>query len=474
MNARRPGLALTVSAFFSCATIAADAPSTNSQWMREDIVAFREKFLTVDNSFTRETRAAAEARLEQLSRRVASVQPAEFVIELCRIVALADNGHTRCMSESTGREVCRQWGVIVGREPPDCQGTHADVSIPNFATVAIDFEPFRSDFHVVGVDKESADLLGARVSSVNGRSVASIRDVLRSFSGGKPAFRDVKAAGVLASPERLHAVGLGDHARSVTYELVTLAGQEVERTFELGAKSSSMVHLPASTASTPWALQEMNDPFRFRDAPELNAVIVQLRHNVDAPNEKIDTFLKEAEASRAKLDRKNVVLDMRFNGGGNLMLTRDFMAAWPSLVPGRFYVLTSVGTFSAGIASLAYLKQAGGDRVVIIGEPVGDRLMFFSDGKPVRLPHTGQFILPALVRMDFHDGCRKYDDCFAGISQPGRPTAPLPPGMTSIERKPLSVASLDPDVVAPWTIEAWINGSDPMLDAVESLIGKAR
>ena len=46
-----------------------------------------------------------------------------------------------------------------------------------------------------------------------------------------------------------------------------------------------------------------------------------------------------------------------------------------------------LGEFLAekAIAGIAYLKQAGKERVTIVGEPVGDRMMFFSDGLPIRL-----------------------------------------------------------------------------------------
>lgn len=346
--------------------------------------------------------------------------------------------------------------------------------IPDFETVAIGFRPFLAEFHVVSVTQESSELWGARLLTVNGRSVEDIRQVLRSFSAGSVGYRDLRAVSVLASPERLHAAGLGDQARSVTYEFMTTAGRKLERTFELGTKSGSIMQRPTNAPPAPWALQELDVPFRYRDAPEREAVIIQLRQNVDAPSEKIDTFLRKSEASRARLGRRNVVLDMRFNGGGNLMATRGFMAMWPSIVPERFYVLTSPQTFSAGMVSIAYLRQAGADWVIIVGEPVGDRLMYFSDGRPVRLPHSGLMLYTAQVRMDLRDGCREYDDCHASISQPGRATAPLPAGMTSIERVPISVASLEPDIVAPWTIESWINGTDPMLEAVDSLIDRGR
>ena len=101
----------------------------------------------------------------------------------------------------------------------------------------------------------------------------------------------------------------------------------------------------------------------------------------------------------------------------------------------------------------------------------GDRLMFFSDGLPIQLPHSGLFLLPATVRMDYRDGCRHYDDCFEGIAQPGGPTATSPfTSAIPLDRLPISVVALEPDIVAPWTIEAWLTGNDPMMDAVATLV----
>lgn len=185
-------------------------------------------------------------------------------------------------------------------------------------------------------------------------------------------------------------------------------------------------------------------------------------------------FLEETETKRKTLGRKHLVLDMRFNGGGNFLFVRDFMIRWPARTTGRFFVLTSRQTFSAAIASIAYLKRAGKDRVTIVGEPVGDRMMFFSDGLPVRLPHSGRYFLPAVVRMDYKDGCRKYDDCLEAIAQPGRPIATgVLPILGPVTRPPVSVSTPDPDVSAPWTIDAWLNGRDPMMEAVVASIGES-
>jgi hypothetical protein len=47
------------------------------------------------------------------------------------------------------------------------------------------------------------------------------------------------------------------------------------------------------------------------------------------------------------------------------------------------FVFVGPATFSAGIANARYLKQAGARRVMLVGEPPGDRLNFFAEGVPV-------------------------------------------------------------------------------------------
>ena len=193
-------------------------------------------------------------------------------------------------------------------------------------------------------------------------------------------------------------------------------------------------------------MRQFTTPFRRRDAPELDAIVIQLHANIDIGGESIARFLEDADAARRAARRDNVVLDMRFNGGGNLQLTREFMTSLPSrLAPaGRVVVLTSPWTFSAAISSIGYLKQAGGDRVVLVGEALGNRLQFWAEGQPVRLPNSGAFILMATLRHDYITGCQPFPDCHPYM-----------------RRFPIAVASLAPEVPAPWTFESYAAGRDP-------------
>ena len=53
----------------------------------------------------------------------------------------------------------------------------------------------------------------------------------------------------------------------------------------------------------------------------------------------------------------------------------------------------------------AICKQAAGDRLAIVGEPIGDRLEFWAEGDIMRLPGLGALMLYATERHNYMTGC---------------------------------------------------------------------
>jgi len=59
-----------------------------------------------------------------------------------------------------------------------------------------------------------------------------------------------------------------------------------------------------------------------------------------------------------------------------------------------------------GIVSAAAMKHDGGDRVILVGEDVADRLRFWSEGKPVCLPNSDLCLHPTTGLWDLEKGCK--------------------------------------------------------------------
>lgn len=141
---------------------------------------------------------------------------------------------------------------------------------------------------------------------------------------------------------------------------------------------------------------------------------------------------------------------MRKNGGGDYTTTYDFASRLPQMSPAaRIYVLTSGYTFSAAITTTAFIKQAGGDRVTIVGEPVGDRLTFWAEGGRFVLPNVEVGVSYAAGKHDYAHVCWNVLECF-WVNY----------------LYPVRVDTLRPDIAAPLTFADYRALRDPALDAV--------
>ena len=179
------------------------------------------------------------------------------------------------------------------------------------------------------------------------------------------------------------------------------------------------------------------------------ALYVQFRAHYGTEEEPIEEFLNIASAKIAEAKPEHLVLDLRFDGGGDISKTIAFFNGLAAAVPGRIYVIVSRLTFSAGIVAAALVEQSAPDRVQIVGEPVGDRLRFWSEGRHVCLPDSKYCMKLTDGLWDLVKGCAQEPGCY-GDTWGGR------------------VPDLDPDLAAPLLAESWLLGDDPAMTAIES------
>jgi hypothetical protein len=85
----------------------------------------------------------------------------------------------------------------------------------------------------------------------------------------------------------------------------------------------------------------------------------------------------------------------------------------PRLLPpdGKIFVLIGPRTLSAAIATTAMLKARGKDRVVIVGEPMGDRAQFWADTERRTLPNSKLVVSASRAFEDWENGCDDLDRC---------------------------------------------------------------
>ena len=190
---------------------------------------------------------------------------------------------------------------------------------------------------------------------------------------------------------------------------------------------------------------------------------IQLKINANYQTNSIGSFLDAAMAEIREVRPRFIVVDFRFNTGGDFTTTGSAMKELPALLPrdGRIYVITNGTTFSAAITSVNVLKQVGGDNTIIVGEPVGDKQRFWAEGAELCLPNSKICTAYARGLHDYARGCDGEPRCYETV---------VPAAV------PLRVTSLNPDIPVRFTFADYANRRDAALDAIlaEELRREAR
>jgi hypothetical protein len=407
-----------------------------------DLAYARSEYVMKTQSLSNEQRRHALAYLQQTASRVASMSNAEFLIAIARIPAFADNGHDVFNS---GQDA---WW-------PDTRLPFRLVWFPDGLLVA-------------RAAPEQKELLGARITRLEGLTPERLLAKLHEVCGGTEAFRRWNALWALNNGQFLHALGIAKSADRLHFDALLRNGHSKSYTVEYVTEASVPSRMrptrllsgdlsteetekgwAAAVASDSEPLYQQQSELLFRRArlPELKALYLQLRSNLDEHGQLFGPFLKETLSDLRASPVQNLIFDLRFDVGGDISQSRNFLREITQVVPGRIYVLISPYTFSAGIVSAAALKHDAGPRVTLVGEEVGDRLRFWSEGEPNCLPNSHFCLRPTSGLWDLVHGCNTEPECYG-------------------DQFEATAGTLRPQLSAPLSAAAWLAGRDLAMEQV--------
>ena len=422
------------------------AAATDAKARLEDLAALRSQYVDKTRSFTPAGREKALAVIDGLERRADGLSDTDLLVGVLRVIALAHNAHDSLS------------GAAVAAPP---------------ARLPIHLIWFADALVVARADARNADLLGARVIALDGVDPARLLERLEGVSSGVPDYIRWNATWFYERASLLHALGVAKAGDRVRLDLVLPDGRRVSRLLadvptEAMPKGLSPKRVwsrapaadeaargwrtAAGSAAEPLYLQDPDEPFRMTEIPELNALYVQLRANMDTDGHAISPFVAGVREALKARGPRNVILDLRFNTGGNILLTRSMARDIATTTPGRVFVLTGPFTFSAGIVTAAATKHDGGARVTLVGEPVGDALRFWSESRAATCLPNSHYCMNANTGLwDLTHNCKGEAGCFGDFLD-------------------ARVDSLTPDIAAPITSKAWLAGRDPGMEAVAAAL----
>ncbi|GAA0722801.1 hypothetical protein [Dokdonella soli] len=430
--------------FYPSAPASAYPPAQDAATaQRQDLDYFRH-YLDLNRSYTPQAREQAEHLLEEYAAKPGSFSPAQFDLAIARMVALADNGHSR-----------------VHPGPLSRRRNHLPCHLYRFD----------DGYRVLRTRPACAELLGAKVTAVDGRPIDEVADRMYEYFGGPRNHYDQFASVFfLESPELLQAAGVASAADRLNLHVVLRDGIERDATIvaepadadapraysdeylspqRIEKEPADWAALLAADAPLPMFLRDYANPFRSEYWADKGVYYAQFRSNADEPGHPIGDFVARVKREISTDRPRVIVLDLRLDQGGNFTTTASLMKNLTTLANSveHVYVLTSAWTFSAGNVSLALAKEHGAGKVTVIGAPVGDRTRLWAEGGTLTLPNSKLAIGFATGLHDYTRPCTGQPGCFWIMTF-----------------YPMQVATLEPDIRVAYSFDDYVNLRDPVLD----------
>jgi hypothetical protein len=358
-------------------------PIDREEAWEQDLEYLRNSLPKYNKSFTPESQAEFEAIVDTTRERVSALSDNEIYVNILRAVAAPGDGHTSVNMMPSAQKLRR---------------------------FPLRFYWFSEGLYVVRTAAEYTRFIGLRVLEIGGSDpedlVRQIRDVV---AGNESAVR-YESIYYLSSPDFLQGINAVTDPETVPIVFQQPDGSTTSAEFspapmgeqvygysswrELSPLSTEsqdtdgMLHILDGVALPPY-LSSPNRSCSYEYIAEHQTLYVQVNQNTNL-NSKMSDFAKEVEEAFASHTIESVIVDLRFNTGGNLLLTTDLVKGIPEWHTGSgdIYIVVGGPTFSAGIVTAARLKYFSGDRAVVVGEPAAEGLKFWAETRLFTLPNS--------------------------------------------------------------------------------------
>lgn len=331
--------------------------------------------------------AAFDGVVAGIDERLPELTDLQVIVEIERLLRTLGDGHA--------------W---ITPDPDDERWQH---SLP------VQFFLFGEDLLIVASAPEHETLLGARVLHFDGRPVAEViaaLDQLLPRDNGNEQWPRRLMSWRLRQLPVLHALGVADDPHHVTLtvrdrpegaaagaprsiQLATDTSRPATRDEHRWPYPAGWTFFPATLPGPlPLYLRHLTAPYWYTYLDQERTVYFQFNSVRDAPGERSETLAEFCERLFAVIAEgavERLVIDLRWNGGGNTFLEIQLLQRLiASRVNrrGRLFVIIGRGTFSAA-------QNAAGmfDRytdAIFVGEPTGSSPTFVGESVPFRLPYS--------------------------------------------------------------------------------------
>ena len=286
--------------------------------------------------------------------------------------------------------------------------------------------------------------VGHKVMAIGNRPIAAVLKAAAAYvPHDNPVGLLAWLPAAMTAVPYLQEMGLADGEGNVTITLQDGRGEQTSVRLPPGEFRGVEGLLPPQLpgVAVPLYLRNRDSLFWFTELPAAQALFVGFNGVGNSAKETLEAFSRRLIEQLRNPGIRNLIVDVRNNGGGNSFLLPPLIQAVTHFAAEdtahKLFVLTGRHTFSAAqnfVSKLEWLLN-----VTFAGEPTGSSPNFTGESTPTLLPYSGlRVVISNRVHMN-----SDWEDRRLWIS---------------------------PQLAVPLSSEQYFRGEDPVLEAVIALI----
>lgn len=378
-------------------------PGNRDEAWLQDLEYLQTSFPKYNMSFTDSSRSEFRKIIEETKSNISVLSDNQIYVSIMKALAQIDDVHTSVNMRPSAQKLNR---------------------------LPVRFAWFEEGLYIIKTTSEHSDLLGAKVLSINGNSPDELLRSLDPIIPGSDSYLKYESQYYISSPDILEGLGLIEPDSPISIQIEKPSGtvmiypidhggtgekvydyepwRELSPLSTINMDSKEMIHLLDKSDIPPYLASP--DRSYFMEYDEARRILyIQLNQNYDIDSD-IKAFTGEVEDSFAIHDVHSVIVDLRFNRGGNLLNTGKLVKGIPQWHRGSgdIYIIVGGPTFSAGLVTAARLKYYAGEKAILVGEEASEGLRFWAETRYFTLPNSELLLFAAYRYHNWEDG--KYDD----------------------------------------------------------------
>ncbi|MEA5032190.1 MAG: hypothetical protein VB025_08590 [Sphaerochaeta sp.] len=360
-------------------------------------------------------RTEFEAACMQALAHVDSMSDADFYFTLRTLAAYAHDSHTSVgMTQSL---------------------------VDQFLAIPVQITYLQDAWRISVVDKHRSDLLGAEIVAVNGIPMDEVIDRATSaFSHDNTVWLRKSLSQQLNLTQLYSFLGIAAHPTDPIDLTLIPIGDDTEQTLTLEPVTAAQFHQrPLATLYDKTVeTGPSKEPYRSLLLQGHDTLFIQYNQCMSVDAFPLPMFIGEVLAQIAEQKPSRIIVDLRYNGGGDSRLFEPMIDGLATLQAKQSFaldVLIGEGTFSSALMNAIQFKRR--TDCLLVGSPTGGSVNHYGETARFLLPYSNLPVIYSTKRF---------------VMDASHPAGPLLPDL-----------SVEP------TVQQLLTGSDAAVDAVLGL-----